>query len=108
MSRIMIMGFWLFLKKKKGIKNVKLNGKKEGKKERRNEEGMEVEKERGKEKTRPKLCSWKIFSWVGLRRCPGEGNGNPLLYSCLENPLYRGAWRATVHGVTKSWTWLGD
>ena len=37
----------------------------------------------------------------GLRRSPGEGNGNPLQYSCLENPMDRGAWRATVHGVTK-------
>ena len=32
---------------------------------------------------------------------PGEGNGNPLQYSCLENPMDRGAWRATVHGVAK-------
>ena len=32
---------------------------------------------------------------------PGVGNGNPLQYSCLENPMDRGAWRATVHGVTK-------
>ena len=37
---------------------------------------------------------------------PGEGNGNPLQYSCLENPMGRGAWQATVHGVTKSWTCL--
>ena len=34
---------------------------------------------------------------------PGEGNGDPLQYSCLENPMDRGAWRATVHGVAKSW-----
>ena len=34
-------------------------------------------------------------------RFPGEGNGNPLQYSCLENPMDRGAWQATVHGVTK-------
>ena len=33
---------------------------------------------------------------------PGEGNGNPLQYSCLENPIDRGAWQATVHGVAKS------
>ena len=39
-------------------------------------------------------------------RLPGEGNGNPLQYSCLENPMGRGAWQATVHGVTKSQTWL--
>ena len=41
---------------------------------------------------------------LGLGRPPGEGNGNPLQYSCLGNPMDRGAWRATVHGVTKSWT----
>ena len=38
----------------------------------------------------------------------GEGNGNPLLYSCLENSMDRGAWQATVHGIPKSWTWLND
>ena len=36
-------------------------------------------------------------------RSPGGGSGSPLQYSCLENPMDRGAWRATVHGVTKSW-----
>ena len=43
-----------------------------------------------------------------LGRSPGEGNGNPLQYSCLENPLDGGAWWATVHRVTKSWTRLSD
>ena len=43
-----------------------------------------------------------------LGRYPGEGNGNPLQYSCLENPMDGGAWWATVHGVAKSQTWLGD
>ena len=37
----------------------------------------------------------------GLGRSPGEGNGKPLQYSCLENPMDRGAWRATVHGVAR-------
>jgi len=37
----------------------------------------------------------------GLGRSPGEGNGNPLQYSCLENPMDRGAWRATVHGLAR-------
>ena len=37
----------------------------------------------------------------GLGRSPGEGNGNPLQYSCLENPMDRGSWWATVHGVTR-------
>ena len=39
-------------------------------------------------------------------RSPGGGHGNPLQYSCLENPMGRGAWRATVHGVAKSQTRL--
>ena len=42
----------------------------------------------------------------GPRRSPGGGHSNSLQYSCLENPLDRGAWRATVHGVAKSWTRL--
>ena len=44
----------------------------------------------------------------GWGRSPGVGNGNPLQYSCLENCMDRGAWRATVHGVAKSQTWLSD
>ena len=40
----------------------------------------------------------------GLGRSPGEGNGNPLQYSCLGNPMDRGVWWATVHGVAKRWT----
>ena len=42
----------------------------------------------------------------GLERFPGEGNGNPLQSTCLENSMDRGAWQATVHGLTKSWTQL--
>ena len=41
-------------------------------------------------------------------RHPGEGHGNSVQYSGLENPMDRGAWRATIHGVTKSRTWLSD
>ena len=44
----------------------------------------------------------------GSRRSSGEGNGNPLQYSRLENPMDRRAWWATVHGVAKSWTRLSD
>ena len=44
----------------------------------------------------------------GSGRSPGEGNGYPLQYSCLENPMDRGAWWATVHGVAKSQTRLRD
>ena len=55
-------------------------------------------------------CQWRrrkrlrFDPWVG--RSPGGGHGNPLLYSCLENLMDRGAWRATVHGVAKSQTRL--
>ena len=42
----------------------------------------------------------------GLGRSPGEGNGNPLQYSCLENPMDRGTWQAMVHEVAKSQTRL--
>ena len=42
----------------------------------------------------------------GSGRSPGERNGNPLQYSCLENSMDRGAWLAVVHGIAKSWTWL--
>ena len=44
----------------------------------------------------------------GSGRSPGEENGNPLQYSCLENSMDGGAWRATVHGVTKSQIRLSD
>ena len=41
---------------------------------------------------------------LGREDSPGGGHGNPLQYSCLENPMDRGAWWATVHGVSKRWT----
>ena len=44
----------------------------------------------------------------GLGRSPGEGNGNPVHYSCLRNPMDREAWWATVHGIAKSQTPLSD
>ena len=49
-----------------------------------------------------------LGSIPGSGRSSGEGNGNPLQYSCLENPMDRGAWWATVHGVSKSRTRLSD
>ena len=49
-----------------------------------------------------------LGSILGLGRSPGEGNGCLLQYSYLENPIGRGTWWATVHGVTKSRTWLSD
>ena len=69
----------------------------------------------------PPLCSWAslvvknppanvgdLCSSLGWGDSPGERNGNPLQYSCLENPMDRGAWWATVHGVAKSWTQLSN
>ena len=52
----------------------------------------------------------KRETWVipNSGRFPGGGNGNPLQHSCLQNPMDRGAWRATVSGVAKSRTWLSD
>ena len=52
-------------------------------------------------------CRWHR-SIPRLGRSPGAGNGNPLQYSCLENPMDRGAWWATVHGVTESQMWLSS
>ena len=49
--------------------------------------------------------------WVdslGLGRSPGGGHGNPAQYSCLEKPMDRGAWQATVRGIALSWTGLSD
>jgi len=45
-----------------------------------------------------------VGSFPGLGRPPEGENGNPFQYSCLENSMDRGAWQATVHGVTKNWT----
>ena len=43
-------------------------------------------------------------SILGSGISPGEGHGNPFQYSCLKNPVDRGAWRVIVHGIAKSWT----
>ena len=59
---------------------------------------------RGKEPGCP--CIRDAGSVSGLGRSPGGGHGNPLRYPCLENPVDRGAWWSTVHGVAKSWTRL--
>ena len=54
----------------------------------------------------PAANAGDVGSIPGSGRFPGEGNGNPFQYSCLENPMDRGAWQATVHGVAKSQTQL--
>ena len=64
----------------------------------------------------PGGSEFKVSAWnagdpgsiPGSGRSPGEGNGNPLQYSCLENSMDRGAWWATVYGVAKSRTRLSD
>ena len=55
----------------------------------------------------PPASGGDIGSIHASGRSPGVGNGTPLQYSCLENFMDRGAWWATVHGVTRSWTQLG-
>ena len=62
----------------------------------------------GSDGQEPAWNAGDLGSTRGLGRSPGGGNGNPLQYSYLENPIDRGAWRGTVHGVTKSWTRLSD
>ena len=49
-----------------------------------------------------------VGSVPGWGQSPGEGNGNPLQYSCLENPMDGGVWWAMVHGIRKSWMQLSD
>ena len=59
----------------------------------------------------PAYNSGDLGSIPGSGRSPGEGDGNPLQYSCLKNSMDRGAWQATVHtvdGIAKSWTQLSD
>ena len=56
----------------------------------------------------PPANAGNMGSISGSGRCPGGGHGNPLQYSCLENPMDRGAWWATVRGVRKRGTWLSD
>ena len=51
---------------------------------------------------------WSFILYILVCICSREGNGTPLQYSCLENPMDGGAWWAAVHGVTKSQTWLSD
>ena len=56
----------------------------------------------------PPAMQVDLSSIPGPGRSPGKGNGNPLQYSGLENPMDKGAWWATVHGVLRSWTQLRD
>ena len=58
----------------------------------------------GKESACQRRRYRELESIPGWGRCPGRGKGTPLQYSCQENPMDRGAWWATVHGVAKSWT----
>ena len=53
-------------------------------------------------KNQPVMQETRLRS-LGREDSPGEGNGNPLEYPCLENSMDRGAWRAIVHGIPKSW-----
>ena len=62
----------------------------------------------GEESARSARDTRDLGSMPGSGRSLGEGNGNPLQYSCLGNPMDRGAWQATVHRVAKSWIQLRD
>ena len=54
------------------------------------------------------LILFRLTFLAESKKIIGEGNGTPLQYSCLENPMDRGAWQAAVHGVAESWTRLSD
>jgi len=70
---------------------------------------MSIESFPGGSDSKEYACSVGDLSSIpGLGRFPGEGNGNPLQYSGLENSMDRGAWQAIVHGVTKSQTQLSN
>ena len=58
-------------------------------------------------KNLPTMQETQVWS-LGQEDPPGEGNGNPLQYSFLENSVDRGVWQATLYGVTKSQTWLSN
>ena len=61
------------------------------------------------QRSRINLPMQEMWVWSPrLGRSPGEGNGSPLQYSCLGDPTDRGAWRATVRGVAKTWAWLKE
>ena len=62
----------------------------------------------GSDSKEPVYNAGDLGSIPGSGRSPGEGNGDPLQYSCLENSMDRGTWRAIVHGITKSQTWPSD
>ena len=57
-------------------------------------------------KSLTQLSDWTELNWT--ERVTGEGDGTPLQYSCLENPMEGGAWWAAVHGITNIWAWLSD
>ena len=62
----------------------------------------------GSDGKEPACNAGDLDSIPGSGSSPGGGNGNPLRYSCLENPMDRGAWRATVHGVAESRTQVSN
>ena len=72
------------------------------------EDGKEMDFPGGSEGKESACGAGDLGSIPGSGRSPGEGNGNLLQYSCLEHSMDRGAWRATVHRVTKSQTCLSD
>ena len=71
-------------------------------------QALSVDTPRGSDSKESAYNARDLGSVPGWRRSPGEGNGHPLLYSCLENPVDRGAWWTAVQGVTDSRTRLSD
>ena len=87
--------------------------RKKGNKERGDERKKRMKKERnltlcGSDGNEPSFSTGDPGSIPGSGKSPGEGHGNPLQESCLENPMDRGVWQAAVHGVAKSRTQLSQ
>ena len=87
--------------------------RKKGNKERGDERKKRMKKERnltlwGSDGNEPSFSTGDPGSIPGSGKSPGEGHGNPLQDSCLENPMDRGVWQAAVHGVAKSRTQLSQ
>ena len=111
-SKLHLEGFWrlkegeavefTFKKSAKGLASIRVTGPGVlfcvGSERRPKGKNMQKHRSKGE------MC----YNCGGLDHHAGEGNGTPLQYSCLENPMDGGAWWAAVHGVTKSWTRLKD
>ena len=91
-------GKWGLTKGKKKVKKKDIDQKKNNKKGLKKKDIDQKKKKKKKGKKNPPANAGDKSLSPGSGRCPGEGNGNPLQYSCLKNPRDRGAWWTIIHG----------